>query len=49
MGGLGCMGCAEAAPEAQAPATARLLDAVLFEVYFEHFVYCVLAYKNVES
>ena len=42
------MGCAEAAPEAQAPATARLLEAVLFELHFDHLVYCA-SYKNVET
>ena len=40
------MGCAEAAPEAQAPATARLVEAVRFELRFVHLVYCVLANKK---
>ena len=45
--GLECMGCAEATPEAQAPATARLVEAVRFELRFVYLVWCVLAYKNV--
>ena len=49
MGGLERMGCAAAAPEAQAPVTARLLEAALFELHFGHLVYCLLAYKNVET
>ena len=33
----------------EAPATARLLEAILFELHFVHLVYCVSAYRNLET